>query len=306
MRVVEPMGLLVGDDIVMFGGFFNGIANVTNHTYARSVTKVNDIWRRMDDIPLLGGLTHAAEVAVGRKVYLCGGYSVYPGPHRASCFVYDHGKVPGSKQWSNFPSLPVGSAGAGMIYDAALNALFYAGGRQSYNFTNPGTLDVTNTWKYSFSSPSVGWMASTPIPYEANHQSAVTHTDAFGNQRHFYAGGQERLFECCRNRNETYEFMPQTETWVKRASMPLARGHATTSTRAIGCGFIMAGGSVNSLGDTLNRTSDMSYYDIPSDHWTKIGEVPFAGATPVVVIPSNGYIHFVNQRPNSSRQRIAA
>jgi Kelch motif len=306
LRVTEPMGLLVGDDIVLFGGFYNGVANVTNRTYARSVSKVNDVWRRMDDLPLPGGLTHAAQVAIGNKVYLCGGYSTYPGPHRTSCYVYDHAKAPGTKQWSNFSSLPIGSAGAGMIYDAARNALFYAGGRQSYNATDAGTLDVTNTWKYSFDRP--GWVASTPIPYQANHQSAVTHTDAWGNQRHFFLGGQERLYECCRNRNATFEFRPATETWVRRADMPLARGHATASTRAIGCGLIMAGGSVDSLtGRDRNRTSIISYYDIPSDQWTlHMGNVPFAGATPIVVLPSNGYMHFVNHHPSSSRRRIAA
>ena len=299
---------LVGDDIVMFGGFFNGIANVTNHTYARSVRNPTETWRRMDDVPLPGGLTHAAEVAVGLKVYLCGGYSVYPGPHRNSCYVYDHAIAPGSgSQWSTLANIPIGSAGAGMIYDAASNTLFYSGGRQSYNFSNPGTFDVTHTWKYSFDHPSVGWVASTPIPYMANHQSAVTHTDSFGKQRHFYLGGQERLYECCRNKNETYEFITSTETWVRRSSMPLARGHATASTRSIGCGFIIAGGSVNSPIGILNRTTDMSYYDIPSDCWTRIGDVPFPGATPVVVIPPNsGFIHFVNQRPSSSRRRIAA
>jgi Kelch motif len=306
MRVIEPMGLLVGNDIVLFGGFFNGIANVTNHTYARSVTNTSGTWRRMDDVPLPGGLTHAAEVAVGLKVYLCGGYSVYPGPHRSSCYIYDHAATPGN-QWSTLSNLPIGSAGAGMIYDSALNALFYSGGRQSYNFSNPGTFDVTHTWKYSFQNTSAGWVASTPIPYEANHQSAVTHTDAFGKQRHFYMGGQERLYECCRNKDALYEFVVRTETWVRRANMPLARGHATASTRAIGCGFFIAGGSVNSPIGILNRTTDMSYYDIPSDRWMRLGDVPFPGATPVVVAPPNsGYLYFVNQRPNVSRRRLAA
>jgi hypothetical protein len=200
----------------------------------------------------------------------------------------------------------MGSAGAGMIYDTALNTLFYSGGRQSFDSTNAGTVDVTNTWKYSLDDPSSGWVASTPIPYKANHQSVVTNKNALGQERHFFMGGQEKLYECCRNRADTFEFVARDETWLPRSPMLLARGHATASTKPIGCGWIIAGGSVNSSIGKLNRTTDMSYYDIPSDTWSFLGNLPFPGATPVVVIASNGYIHFVNQRPSSRRRRISS
>jgi hypothetical protein len=200
----------------------------------------------------------------------------------------------------------MGSAGTGMIYDTALNTLFHSGGRQSFDSTNAGTVDVTNTWKYSLDDPSSGWVASTPIPYKANHQSVVMLKNALGQERHFFMGGQEKLYECCQNRADTFEFIARDETWLPRAPMLLARGHATASTKPIGCGWIIAGGSVNSPIGKLNRTTDMSYYDIPSDTWSFLGNLPFPGATPVVVIASNGYIHFVNQRPSSRRRRISS
>ena len=43
-------------------------------------------------------------------------------------------------------------------------------------------------------------------------------------------------------------------------------------------GYITAGGSSNSEG---GHFADISYYDIPSDTWTKIGDLPEALNTPV-------------------------
>ena len=43
------------------------------------------------------------------------------------------------------------------------------------------------------------------------------------------------------------------------------------------CGFLIAGGSSNEFGKVM----DISFYDIPSDSWTKIGDLPVAINTPV-------------------------
>jgi hypothetical protein len=111
------------------------------------------------------------------------------------------------------------------------------------------------------------------------------------------------------NLGHHYEFIPSTETWIQRASMPIPRGHAASSTRAIGCGYIIAGGTINNpvIGSTQRiRTSDVSYYDIYSDVWTmSIGTLPAIGATPIVDIHNNGYMHFINALPLSSRRRIS-
>jgi hypothetical protein len=267
----------------------------------------------MDDMPLPMGITHMATVGVnGTLVYLCGGYyGSHPGPHTPICFLYNHSILPGmGKQWSYLPSLPNnGSAGGGMIYNTKLNTLFYAGGGQRLQRNNVHPVDVNDTWKLTLGNISNGWVPSTPIPYQANHLSYVTHRDSLGNERHFMLGGQMSENECCGNVAYNYEFVPESETWIQRASMPIPRGHTASSTRAIGCGFIIAGGSLNNaLGQKkLNRTDDVSYYDIYNDIWTaSIGKLPGIGATPIVDIHSNGYMHFINALPISDRRRISA
>jgi hypothetical protein len=224
--------------------------------------------------------------------------------HIPDCFVYDHAKAPGTGQWSRLPNLPNGgSGGGGMIYDRLRNALYYSGGAQRFKLGSTDSIDVSNTYRYSFDNPSAGWLATTPILYKANHLSSVTHTDAYGRQRHFFLGGQVGKYECCQNLADNVEFMAATETWIRRAPMLVARGHVSASTRPIGCGFIIAGGSINAVnGSTFRvRTNDVSYYDLPTDSWMSIGSLPFKGATPLVDIDTDGYMYCTNDQLHRRR-----
>jgi Kelch motif len=297
-KTEEPNGLLVGNDLIQFSGYIDKFTNATNLTYARDVTVLNSPWRRMENVPVNWGITHIPIVGVGTKVYLCGGYEGRSsGLHVATCFVYDHSKAPGTGQWSTLPRLPHGgSGGGGMIYDRVRNALYYSGGAQRFTLGSNVATDVNNTFRYSFDDPAAGWVETSPLPYKGNHLSYVTHTDVDGHQRHFFMGGQQTNNECCGNVADNFEFIAATETWVRRASMPFPRGHAAYSTRAIGCGFVIAAGAINAVPPStgLVRTADVSYYDIPTDTWTSIGTVYDKVATPIMDIHPNGYMYFTN------------
>ena len=304
----EPHGLLVGNDLVVFAGFVQRLTNVINQTYAKDVTVSNSTWRRMEDVPLPVGITHTPTVLIGKKVVLCGGYlGGVPGPHVANCFIYDHNVIPGMDQWARFPRLPDGgSAGAGMIYDSGSRTLFYAGGSKRPILGESFSFDVNTVWKYTFASGLRNWVASTPIPLQSNHMSSVTHRDSITKkERHFFLGGQMGENEYTGNLPDMYEFIVSSETWVRRAPMPMGRGHAMASTRSFGCGFIISSGSVNTATRVLNRTADISYYDIPTDRWTSIGSLVYGMVTPVIDIDTNGYMHHVDSRSRSFRRRIS-
>jgi N-acetylneuraminic acid mutarotase len=268
--VGEANGGLVGNDLVIISGFYNGVNQCTTQNYALDITNPSASWRRMDDHPIALGISHTMTVIVGMKIYMCGGYvGGDPGPHTDQCFVYDHSIAPGTTgQFSTFPNLPdTGRAGAGIVYDTASNALIFAGGA-----TRPNTIDRPDTWMYSLANPSVGWVKKADIPLLSNHLSYVTAKDATGKERHYWMGGQASGNEVNGNRAEVYEYDAEKNIWIQRASMLIPRGHASASTRAIGCGFIIIGGTTNGTG----KTTDVSYYDIPSDTWTKIGDLPSA------------------------------
>ena len=299
---IEAQAAIIGSDLFITGSFVNNYTSATNRSYARDISVTNSPWRLMDDVPGAVGVTHAAVVAIATKVYICGGYKgPASGQHVDTCNVYDHMKSPGTGQWSNFPSLPNnGTGGGAMFYDSEKNALYYTGGAQRPIVGSRYSKDVTNTWKYSFNDPSHGWVASTPIPYIANHQSVVTNRNVFGQERHFVLGGQKGDNEITKNVADMYEFIASNETWIRRASMPYERSHASISTHAFGCGFILAGGSRN--GQKLNRTSDIHYYDIPSNNWTMIGSLPNVAATPAVFIDDNHFIYYVDHKKTSRRK----
>jgi len=61
---------------------------------------------------------------------------------------------------------------------------------------------------------------------------------------------------------------------------PNTRGHASSSTLAYGCGLLIMAGSTNEFG----KTSDISYYSIPDNEWTKLGDLPASPNTPVCVV----------------------
>jgi hypothetical protein len=308
----EPHGMMIGNDLVFFGGFYDNFQATRNETYARRVTDVNNnsTWRKMTALPHPVGITHTPSVAVGSKVYMCGGYiGGTPGPETPNCYVYDHSKFRGTGQWSRFRSLPGnGTGGAGIIYDKTTNALFYVGGANRPKPRVLFSIDTNKVWKYSLSNPALGWVESTPIPYFGNHISYVTARDDRGAQRHYFLGGQIGENEVFGNLADVFEFNAVEERWIRQASMPFGRSHSTASTRPIGCGFIVAGGAINDVNVPGKRisTSDISYYDIPTNTWTSIGNLSWSMVTPLVDIDKTGYMHFVNTRNKRGyRRRIS-
>jgi len=175
-----------------------------------------------------------------------------------------------------------------MIYDTASNSLVFAGGAMRPWPGNPHAEDYTHTWKLNLGNIEAGWETVSNIPFLANHMSYVTVLDAFSNERHIFVAGQVGENEFTGNIVANYEYVVETDTWIKLKDMPFTRGHASESTRAMGCGFYIAAGSTNEYG----KTKDISFYDIERDTWTKIGETRNALNTPVCdVSPATGKMY---------------
>jgi len=226
-------------------------------------------------------------------------------PHIDTCLVYDHGKSPGSGQWSKLPSLPEGRAGGGMVYDSDTNSLIFSAGAERPKAGDPNAFDYRHTWVLNLGNSGAGWKAKADIPFLSNHMSFVTVTDAAGKSRHIFVGGQVGENEKSGNVADNYEYDVKNDKWIKLKNMPMTRGHAASSTRAMGCGFIIAGGSTNSNGGA--KTQDVSFYDIETDSWKKIGDLPTAINTPVCDISPNGYMYCESGWANgifSTRRKI--
>jgi Kelch motif len=283
LNVAEAQGAMVETKLVLMSGFFGSWSATTPEAYALDTALSNSApaavaasWQRLDDQLASPSLTHAPVVAIGTKLYMCGGYKGGgEGPTTNTCLVLDISK-PNGQQWSMFAPLPgIGHAGGGMVYDKTLNALFYAGG--ALRIKGKKTVDLNNTWMYSFDKSTAGWVARAPIPFKANHMSSTTAKDGSGVEHHFFVGGQEAENEAYGNVVHHYEYDAINDQWLPRQSLPYPRGHASASTIPFGCGYLVIGGTTNGW----QRTPDVTYYDIATDAWTKIGELPFGINTPI-------------------------
>lgn len=175
-----------------------------------------------------------------------------------------------------------------MVYSPERNALIFAGGAERPVPGNPNAEDYQHAWMYEFGKANLGWQELTDIPFLANHMSYVTTKDASGKSRLYFVAGQVGENEKSGNVKDNYEFDVASETWIQRKDMPFTRGHASSSTNGVPCGYIIAGGSTNEMG----KTADIHYYDIGSDSWTKIGELPGSVNTPVCDIDFEGGMYW--------------
>jgi Galactose oxidase, central domain len=131
--------------------------------------------------------------------------------------------------------------------------------------------------------PSAGWIARAPIPYTANHMSFVTAKDGEGNERHFFSGGQDKENEPGDNKVDHFEYIPSNNKWTRRKDLPFPCGHTSSSTRPFGCGYLVIGGTEVDW----NRRSDVTFYNIATDTWTKLGDLPHKLNTPICDINHN-------------------
>lgn len=159
-----------------------------------------------------------------------------------------------------------------IIYIKEYNSLLFATGA-----TRSDPIDIWHSTNYNdeleiyLNNTSIGWINKTNIPYSGNH---VSYTSVLynGKYRHYVVGGQMNENEQNGNQVEMYEYMIIViyQIRIKRANMPFGRGHAFSSTRAYGCGFII---------DT--QTSDIHYYNIQNNNWYTIENLPKLINTPV-------------------------
>jgi hypothetical protein len=174
-----------------------------------------------------------------------------------------------------------------MVYMRITNSLLFATGA-----TRPNGIatDHDDVWELQLDNIDAGWQTLPNIPYKGNHISHVT-ASYQGRDRHYMLGGQVGQNEISGNLDDVVEWDNIERKWIRRQSLPFKRGHASTSTFAYSCGFLVAGGAMNG-GD--QHTADISYYNIANDTWTSIGNLPRALNTPacdIVKLPDGDWIY---------------
>jgi N-acetylneuraminic acid mutarotase len=291
------MGHFIGTDLFQFGGFGGSFTIGTNKSSYLSATTGK--WTLVDQLPNRQGISHMGTVVIGNKVYGCGGFLDGLGPNfkaTAECHVYTHGNPTGS-QWSRLPDLPAIRAGGGSLHNKARNSLIFATGADEKDYRR--VVDWNNVWELSLDDIDAGWVSKSDIPYRANHVGAVT-VDYQGTERHYVLGGQNGPREADGNYGFVYEFDAITDTWTPRANITIPTGHISASTVPYkNCGFFIMGGANN----CRCKTSAIHYYDITTNTWHKIGDLPQAINSPVCDILNNTVYCIIRTR--TQRRQLA-
>jgi hypothetical protein len=274
------MGGVVGDQFVVVSGYSRSIYNATRIVYAYDTKNSSAQWRRMDDLPFVDGLTHMSFAKRGGMLYTCGGYiGATPGPETNLCLSFNHSQPP-TKQWTILPPLPEGRGGGSLWVIRNSNSLVFSAGAIRPNRV---PMDRNSTWELNLGNLRSGWIPRESTPLMGNHISHATITYP-SSQRFFLFGGQKGFDEGYGNQADMFEWDQFNRTWIRRASMPFARGHATASTPHFGCGIVVAGGVINGKYNgtyLLTETSDVQYYNANLDVWTKMGDLPEAIRAPI-------------------------
>jgi hypothetical protein len=269
---------LVGDVFYTVSGFNDVWTNVTRQVYGYDVRAINATWRRMDDVPV-PGFTHSALAIDGLIMYLCGAYvGGTPGPDSDICLKFTP-NAPSGKQWSFLPNMTEGRGGGGVNHIKETNSLIYSTGATRRNKV---TVDHNTTYELFLNNLTAGWIRRADNIYKGNHASHVT-VIYKGRPRYYWGGGQMGREEWVGNVNDLVEWDQPSKSWIRRANMTLARGHASSSTVPYGCGFLMMGGSIN----TGTKTPDVAFYSTDTDRWTSIGNLSEKMNTPVCDIVRN-------------------
>lgn len=222
----------------------------------------------------------------------------HPGQAIADCNVYDH-NMPSGQQWSPLPDLPAPRAGGGLLYVEQGNYILFSAGAVRPIVGNANADDYGTTWTLSLGQSGANWVQKATLPFAANHISFASGRDGNNVAHHYFMGGQESENEQTGNNKNLYEWIPSTEQWVKRADMPFERGHASSSTTAFGCGFVILAGAING-----GKTSDISYYDIANDSWIKVGDMDSQPKTPVCAINSQDWLYCISPYGLNDKRQI--
>src|SRR5687768_1597185 len=213
-RVPSPIGraealtATVGDRMYVFGGFSGSLGPVTRSDVYNPATNT---WTRIKDLPQR--TTHAGVAAVGRDIYIAGGYVGHAGQT-------GYGQTFGSRNvwrynvdtntYTAMPQFPVPRAGGGLV--ALNNELHYFGG-DDINRRNTGTHYVLN-----LANPSAGWRTSAALPLARSHMGYA----AMGGKIYAIAGqtGNDAVLV---TRSAVHLWDPAAPTvWTQVASLPRA------------------------------------------------------------------------------------
>ena len=217
-----------------------------------------DPWNRAaaSPIPRFEG----PSAVVNGKLYTFAGFERYRNADHvlvatSQVHVYD----PAADRWTRLADMPVAITHLNPAVDGT--AIWFAGGFQG-NHPGPASNAV---WKYD--TVTNRWSAGPPLPAARGGGGLVR----VGRTLH-YIGGYFGALQEPSSPDHWALGLDGSETWEKRAPMPVSRGHFGVV--ALDHKIYVIGGSLTHHPNTLD-TALVDVYDARSDTWTALSSLPF-------------------------------
>jgi N-acetylneuraminic acid mutarotase len=253
----EAIGVAAQGKLYAFGGF---TANLNQRSDAHAYDPKTNKWQRIADAP--EPMTHGSAAVDGDKIYVAGFFegADHHGDGSRNVWIYDISE----NKWSAGPMLPA-RQGAGVLVKAGRNLHFFGG-------LEPGRVaNAKGHWVLNLDGGKT-WTSAKQMPNPKDHLSAVE----VGGK--IYAiGGEHFGNDITMNQSDVHVYDPRTDSWQKRASLPIPWSHHTSSTVVVNGKIIVIAGETNGRVH-LRRVMQ---YDPASDKWTELNGVPSTRKSPV-------------------------
>ena len=273
---VEPGAARVGNKLYTFGGYRRSPDN--------QVTRAGDVldfesgtWSSLAPIPGGAAESHAGVATDGEWIYWAGG-QVGGGPDVTQLDATDavwRYHIP-TDTWERYIDLPESRSAAGMAMQNGVLHLFGGNGEDRSR-----ALDTH--WVLSTRSANPTWAEAAPLPRAGDHKGV-----AVVNGLIYLIGGEDNHGTTYDQHADVYAYDPSSDTWTRKADMPIPSSHFEDATLVIGTKILVMGGRVD-LPEQF--TSQVRVYDTLLDQWTVLDPLPVTRLGGVAGV-YNGRVYF--------------
>ncbi len=279
----EGQGIAVDGKLYVFGGFQSSPFGPTNSALAYD--PATNTWATLATMPTR--LTHAGVAAIGRNIYVAGGYFGSSGTNfgaqtfaTTAVWKYDID----ANAWSAMPNLPQARGSGALV--ALGNVLHFFGGA-----------DISRNDKgehYTLTIGAASWSTAVALPNPRSHLGFAALAG-----RIYAVDGQHDVDDNLVTQSTVHVWDPNNPSvWTQVASLLPARSHVSSATFAMGGRVLVAGGEVTHGSSIRN----VSAYDPLTDTWSELTQLPaarYSGVADAI----GGFIYYAGGSGNSTTYR---
>lgn len=260
---VDAAATQVGSRLYILGGYINGEYEVTDRFDIFDLE--TQTWSQGRQPPGASARTHGGFTSDGHRfIYLVAGQPNGGFTYATrNAYRYDikHDK------WDEYAKLPEARYGGALVYNEG--KLHYFGGNTADRVTTSTTHWVSNTL-----DARPDWVEAAPLPRGGDHLAGAVVNGtiyAIGGE-HGHAGLNNEPPPTYSQHSDVYAYTPSTDTWTRRADLPVGSSHFEAATLVLGNKILTIGGFL----DGGEPTGAVRIYDTITDVWSTLSPLPDA------------------------------